>query len=266
MRKYILLLCISLIVGEVLAQNEQQSINEIKANRNYLYATGTSATSEEEALDNAQDLLALEIEQWLRSKGTDDMAGYIAKSQDCRSMIRTRRGKLYRVFVFVKKKDVLPYYKEEDVMVVGFVDSANKQEEPNAVDSVYRETPDTIQTQQATSDSSKTSPLQMVEATATDSSYIPTPEERAMMKVQNFTELNDYINRGRECESIVEVGKYSNMPTAGIVYVFIHNRQGEIPACLKVTNGVAINMTSGERDIISRYKGCGAIWIKLKNE
>lgn len=238
MRKYYIILCFSLTIGGLFAQNEQQKINEVKGNRNYLYATGTSTTSEEEASDNAQDLLAIEIEQWLKEKTTDDIIGYVAKSQKSLSLIKTQRGKLYRVFAFVRKKDVLPYYKEEDLLIVDLVEMEELQS-------------DSIKIQE----SGSVPPL-----------YVPNQKERLMINVRSFTELNEYINQGREDGSIIEVGKYANMPNEGVVYVFIHNREGEIPACMKVTDGVALNMASGKEELISNYKGCGAIWIKLKNE
>jgi hypothetical protein len=84
--------------------------------------------------------------------------------------------------------------------------------------------------------------------------------------VSSFNELNAYINSGREAETIIAVGKYSNLPQQGLVYVFIHNKQGQIPACMKVVDGKAINLRTGLVDKMSNYKGCGAIWIKYKND
>lgn len=250
MRIYILILCLSLSFGELLAQNEQQKINEIKSNRNYLYATGTSTASEQEASDNAQDLLTIEIEEWLKEKTTDDIAGYVAKSQQSLSMIRTQRGKLYRAFIYVKKKDVLPYYKEEEVMVVGFTDPQATNTDSIATERTIAEEPITPITEKP-----------LIEEVV----YTPTTKERAMIDVCSFTALNEYINQGRADGSIIEIGKYSTLPTTGTVYVFIHNRQGEIPACMKMTDGIAINLSTGKEDVIANYKGCGAIWIKYKN-
>lgn len=248
MRIYILILCLSLSFGELLAQNEQQKINEIKSNRNYLYATGTSTASEQEASDNAQDLLTIEIEEWLKEKTTDDIAGYVAKSQQSLSMIRTQRGKLYRAFVYVKKKDVLPYYKEEEVMIVDFTDTQVTNT-------------DSVTTERTIAEESTKEEMVIEEVV-----YTPTAKERAMIDVYSFTELNEYINQGRINGSIIEIGKYSTLPTSGTIYVFIHNRQGEIPACMKMTDGIAINLSTGKQDVISNYKGCGAIWIKFKEE
>ena len=248
MRIYILILFLSLSFGRLFAQDEQQKINEIKSNRNYLYATGTSTASEQEASDNAQDLLTIEIEQWLKEKTTDDVAGYVAKSQQSLSMIRTQRGKLYRAFVYVKKKDVLPYYKEEEVMIVGFADT-----QVTTTDSVV---PERTIAEEPT----------IEEMVIEEVVYTPTTKERTMIDVCSFTALNEYINQGRADGSIIEIGKYSTLPTKGTVYVFIHNRQGEIPACMKMTDGIAINLSTGKEDVISNYKGCGAIWIKFKDK
>jgi hypothetical protein len=94
--------------------------------------------------------------------------------------------------------------------------------------------------------------------------YIPNDKEKALLTIKTFIELNEYINEGRENENIVQVGKYSTLPTDGIIYVFIHNREGEIPACMKMENGYTLNLSTGEEDYITSYKGCGAIWIKFK--
>ena len=243
-RKLFLSLGMTICVSTLVAQNELQEINAIKSNMNFLYATGTSTKSGEEASNNARDLLNLEIEQWLKENSKEDIAGYIAKSRESQSQIQTRRGNLYRVFAFVKKKDILPYYKEEDVMVVGYVN-------PKEID--------------VSIDNSNKKPVQKTRESESPS-YTPTLKERVLMGISTFTKLNEYINSGREDGSITDVGKYSNMPQMGLVYVFIHNKQGEIPACLKLMDGKALNLATGKDDMISNYKGCGAIWIKQKSE
>ena len=87
-----------------------------------------------------------------------------------------------------------------------------------------------------------------------------------MLNIKTFSELNEYVNSGRADGSITQVGKYANLPQNEVVYVFIHNRKGEIPACIKMTGGKSINMKTGKEDVVSSYTGCGAIWIKIANE
>ena len=45
--------------------------------------------------------------------------------------------------------------------------------------------------------------------------YIPNDKEKALLTTKTFIELNEYINEGRENENIVQVGKYSTLPTVG---------------------------------------------------
>lgn len=245
MKRIILLLFLSFIFQASYIQDEQQKINAIKSNTDYLYATGVSSASGEEASDNAQDLLALEIEQWLKENKTEDIAGFVAKSKEMASQISTRRGSLYRVFAYIKKKDVLPYYKEENVMVVDFVG------------------PQALPENSVSTDTTPSTPDRKEMVTNELPIYAPTAREKAMTEISSFVELNDFVNIGRRDGSIITVGKYSDMPKTGTIYVFIHNRSGEIPACMKVSDGTAVNLATGKEDRITDYKGCGAIWIKI---
>ena len=126
MKRSLLLLATLAVTSNCLyAQNEQQEINEIKRSLNFLYATGTSTNSAEEASANALELLSLEIEQWLMANVEGDFSGYVAKSKQNVAEIKTQRGRLSRAFVYVKKSDILPYNNEESVMVVNTQDDSN---------------------------------------------------------------------------------------------------------------------------------------------
>ena len=276
MRNVIILFCIFLFATHLFAQNEQQEINEIKSSLNFLYAMGTSKISGEDASTNAKDLLVMEIEQWLKENAADCVTGYVAKSRENLSLIKTKRGNLFRVFAYVKKKDVLPYYKEESVMVVDIVGvsadkNANKDTANVKVDSlgVKKSTAFINSLPNVEDKNSENNTVQTNTPKNTDArvlAYVPTQQESLMLGVSSFNELNTFINSGREAETIIAVGKYSNLPQQGLVYVFIHNKQGQIPACMKVVDGKAINLRTGLVDKMSNYKGCGAIWIKYKND
>ena len=77
------LLCIAMTLGiSVWAQKSQtEQINQIKKDTNYLYVTGTSMKSEEESYNNAQIMLAAEIEEWLKKEVKGDTKEYIAKAK-----------------------------------------------------------------------------------------------------------------------------------------------------------------------------------------
>ena len=242
------------------AQHEVRDINAIKCNQNYIYATGTSVVSVEEASQNAKDLINAEIADWLKKNMEADVTGYIAKSQEQLGLIQTQRGNLFRVFVYVHKADILPYYKDE-MVITGTLN--NKLEEAKIESSV-------VKTKSASQDSIKEqlSITQKQEELATllveESRYIPNDSENNILKIKTFIELNQFINEGRENQNIVQVGNYSTLPSEGVIYVFIHNREGLIPACMKIVNGHILNLSTGTNDQITNYKGCGAIWVRFK--
>lgn len=249
----------------LMAQDAQKSMNEIKSNVNYVYATGTSIVSSDEASQNAKDLLNAEIEEWLKQSNEKDIAGYIAKSQEQVSMIKTQRGSLYRVFVYVHKADVLPYYKEEKV-ISGAFGTDETQINADTLNVSDNKSPIATTLTAISNDSKTESPVETQEITprSEETMYTPTEKEQEMLKITSFNLLNEYINAGRESGEILQLGKYATLPAQGLVYVFIHNRDGGIPACMKLQDGEIINLSTGNEDKITNYKGCGAIWVMFK--
>ena len=249
------------------AQNEVRDMNAIKNNQNYIYATGTSLVSTEEASQNAKDLLNAEIEDWLTKNAESDIAGYIAKSQEQLGLIKTRRGNLFRVFAYVHKADILPCYKDETIITGSFND---KQENVNTeyAKTEYKDVAHDILKEQTISVRVQEQVVVELSVSTTpseeESKYVLSDNENDLLNIKTFIELNEYINKGRENENIAQVGKYSTLPNDGVVYVFIHNREGAIPACMKMENGHTLNLSTGKDDQIINYKGCGAIWIRFK--
>ena len=250
-------------VGNIQAQDDVRDMNVIKSNPNYIYATGTSLTSNDEASQNAKDLLNAEIEDWLKKSVESDIAGYIAKSQEQLGMIKTKRGSLFRVFAYVHKADILPYYKDEKVISGSFNENQDiSQTEPTqavsteeCIDTVSNKVSESVTQEEVV----ENKPIIVEEP-----KYIPNDKEKELLQIRTFIELNNYINTGRENGTIAQLGKYATLPKDGLIYVFIHNREGAIPACIKINNGVTINLGTGKNDEVSNYKGCGAIWVIFK--
>jgi hypothetical protein len=216
------------------AQNEMQTINAIKSDITFLYAMGTSTVSADEATGVARELINLEIEQWLKERSVTDVAGYMAKSKDSLSQINTHRGNLYRAFVFVKKQDIIPYSSDENVLVGDFLHTQSDSEVVNTM--------------------------------PTPQMFTPNARERSLLSITTFTALNDYINQGRQSGLIEHVGNYKTLPATEACYVFIHNREGDIPAHIKWQGAKAVNMATGQSDSIQNYKGCGAICIQFNDK
>lgn len=233
MKNILLILLLTVCLCPISAQGELDTINSIKMSGQYLYATGTSTVSEEDATNIANDLLLMEIEEWLKSVAKDDISGYIAKSKEQLGEIKTRRGKLYRSFAYVDKRSIQTCYGDEDIMVVGLSESW-KADTTRSMGSV---TP----------------------------KYELTNFEESMLAITTFDSLNEFILSRSEDNTIVDKGKYASRPKDGMYYLFVYNKSGIIPACLKVNGETIMNLQTKDVDNIANYKGCGAIWIKINN-
>lgn len=240
------------------AQNEQKEINDIKRNLNFLYATGTSTKDAAEASSNARELLSLEIEQWLKENANGDFSGYIAKSKQNMAEIRTQRGTLKRVFVYVKKTDILPYYKEENVMMVN-------TQAPNtttlAVDTL------TIVRTSADSEAKALQRKDIEQITKQDTrrpAFEPTESEKELLNVKNLTEINAYIKQGEKNGKVSAYGKYdADTRLFGKSYLFIFDRE-KMLAVLRKNGGDFVNLSNGQSDAISNYGRSGIVWVQLK--
>lgn len=214
-----------------------KDINQIKADTTYISAEST-VKDWETAYDNARILLSREIEDWLTAQGVKDVSGVIANSNEHILEIKTTRGSLYRAFVYVKKNDLLPYKDKSKVMVVDI---------PTAKDSLSLDI---------------TEPDQIVEP---EIKFTPTDLELEMMGIKKSTDIEPFINTKKQNGKISNYGKYSTLPVDQFCYIFIYNKEGEVPACLRNDNGIAIDLSTGKQVTISdTYKGCGAIWFQLK--
>lgn len=284
MRKLFLLVFVLMCGTLSYAQDDKmKEINTIKSSNKYVYVMGTSLVSEAEAVDNSRLLLEMEIEQWLKEEKITDIQGYVAKSKKNVSQIMTRRGKQFRVFAYVKKKDINPYYKDDQIIVVDF-DTPDPSEKPVKP----LEKPSQTMAANTNNNTSSTNLTPNKASTTTTSTVTPTKptvtpsnppvektkptskepqivtEYKDLLSIKTFLGLNDFVNRGRDDGSIIDIGRYKDLPNSGTVFVFIHNPEGKIAACMKVVDGSATNISTGLPDKITNYKGCGVIWVKFK--
>lgn len=277
-----------------MAQDEQKEINKIKKNTNYLYAMGTSSTSAEDASSNARELLALEIEQWLKDNTKGDYSGYIAKSKENVSEIKTQRGNIIRAFVYVSKKDILPFQKEEAALMVGF-DTEKREETPQpaqqqaqaqqqvtqpvqqqtqAQQQVTQPAQQQAQPQQQTqAQQQATQPVQeqeplLIRIEDTSDSQLSarlTTAELEMMTIRNLTQINRYIADGDRRGKISAYGKYtSETKLFGPSYLFVFNGEGNVLAVMRKTGSEMINLSTGKADAIASYGRCGVVWFQMK--
>ena len=161
----------------------------------------------------------------------------------------------------MKKEDVVPYYKEERVMVIDLsATKSTKNEIEMSRTNSMQQTSSLERGEDVVDNVSAEVSLDLTSHTV----YTPTTIESEMLTIKTFSQLNEYISQGKQKGVIRAAGKYSTLPLSGLSYAFIYNREGKVPACIKIQDGKGTNLQTGASDAIKEYKGCGAIWIQLK--
>lgn len=218
-------------IAPIKAQQQAQAdaleqINNIKLSQNYIWAEGTSTKNKKDAMENALAVLKFEIQTWLSKNGQKDFAAVAMPSHDQCMKIETERRKVHRAFIYVEKSQIMPIGKDEKVVVVERQEPKQNKKEQKLVSTV-------------------------------EEIYTPTEFEKDMLSVKQSSAMEDFVNR----HHINRSGKYRDRPQQGTYYIFIYNREGNVPACLKVTDNKIINLASGKDDSFDNYKGCGGLWL-----
>lgn len=103
------MVCIGLMSLMTMGQSDSKTINTIKRDKSYIYEEAT-AKDAEEAHQSARELLRLRIEEYIAEEKKLRKAEKIIV-RDVESVteeIKMQRGELTRVFLYVKKKNILP--------------------------------------------------------------------------------------------------------------------------------------------------------------
>lgn len=242
MKKYLLLL-MSQLTFAVYAQDSSASsalkeMNDIKMSGNYIWAEGTSMKSEKEALENAVSVLSYEIQNQLNTLGGKEISGVVMPTSDQCMKIQTKRGNLYRAFVYVNKGSILTLKKNEKALIVEKASSEADKKEAKKKDK-----------------ENTAQPLSTVEPI-----YEPNDFEKQMFTVKKASDIEAFVKQ----DSIEKYGKYKDRPENGEYYLIVYNREGTIPAYLKFVSGKLTNVATGAEDSFQNYKGCGAYWFMQK--
>lgn len=248
MKKYVfsILLFITATVLPSAAQTAAdvtKNINKVKRDTMYIYAEST--TNElNEAYSNARALLEMQVGDWVRSQNpTENIEVCIVKAKDHLMQLDTRRGELYRAFVYVKKSDIMPVSDKSEVTV--FEVAPAKQ--PDAVEPA----PAIIVTEKAPA-KEETLLLEL------------TSEEKQMRLVRSFYDVEPYIKGLKSKGKLANYGKYATFPENGDCHLFVYDKQGNISALLRKTGEKQYNLNTLKEDNVRNYKNCGAIWFQLK--
>ena len=283
MRVAILILQLACVVPALAQEDKNAEINKIKRSRDYLTVTGTSMVSAEEASENARMLIDVEIEQWLQENAEGDIAGYIAKSKENLAVIETKRGSLFRAFIYVKKKDILPYYENETVMAE--LPEPMVPKTPVNVDTIKAEETiippveeNVVKVESEEGLVSTVEYLPPVEKPAEEVIVAPLEsasggisnmeEEKSILKVYSVSSVSKYLGRLKQADKLAEYGKEIAWPDNGVVYFFFADYNNVVRGYLKVSDGTVINLANGNQveiaDYLTKYETGTYIWFTLK--
>lgn len=263
--------------------NQMDEINKIKKDPSYLYVTGTSMKSKEESSQNAQIMLASEIEGWLKENAKEDVTGYTAKAKQCISFIQTQIGSLHRTFAYVKKTDILPYYKDEVII-------SNNPEEVTVINNNTPENNDSDSGKQDLSDNQVTDnniidsfadtnaptenntekiPDEEIKSVIKESEGIEANEEESnIIKLNTANKVKSYLEKQIKEKRIESYGRLSDYPQNGVIYFIFSDYHGIVRKHVRITDGIAVDLETGSKidlsELLNKYSEKYSIWFTFK--
>lgn len=263
--------------------NANVAINQIKKSKAFLYGEATMPTKEG-AYELASEILQQEIETWAKEHSKKKADKIVAT--DVRQLVDSiiqPRANMIRVFLYVRKSNLIPVYREAGLVIV---DADAKSDAVVAKDSVSHDsivtpipvTPtipnaDSIATEKVSNDSisSLTIPTDSIH---TEQVFLPTTSdsltrnERVVIDkvkpLQSFFKIRDVLVPLKEQGLVESYGKYATLSEPDSAYLIIYDINGRIRAVLGKGKEKRTNLNTGEQEGIEDYKECGAIWFKVK--
>lgn len=221
-----------------------KSINKVKRDTMYIYAESTTKDLNE-AYTNARAILEMQVGEWVQKQHpSDGIELCIVKAKEHFMQLDTRRGELYRAFVYVRKSDIMPVADKSEVTVFEVAPVA-QPDQPKAAPAI-------VISEDAPVEEKKAPVLEL------------TSEEKQMKQVRSFYEVEPYIKGLKSKGKINAYGKYATMPEDEDCHLFVYDKQGNISALLRKSGNIQYNLNTLKEDNVRNYKNCGAIWFQLK--
>lgn len=238
MKRYLLLLCMTCLLPHLgFAQDKEvkaavKQINSIKSDSKYLYAESTTKDWDQ-AYEDAKALLIVEIENWIKSQGNknEDIKGYVARIENNFMEVKTRRGNLFRVFVYIKKKNIMTYNEDMDVTV-------------NSLGTPSDEPPVKLKDSEIT-------PIYTIDS-----------KEANFVALSKSDDIQRFLKEYAGCYA-----KLSTMSKQQDCYVMLFSQE-KVERHFKfvASEGKVLNLDTLQYENIDAYKGhgYGGIWFKMK--
>lgn len=245
-------------------------INKIKRSKSYLSAEATMKT-EEEAKAVALELLVGEINDWVASKGKSDEVQQIVL-QDINSntqQMDMKRGTQSRVFVYVKKKDIVLIYGEgqlvlndEELQPLSAIASQGSNaapETPAATEEPATQTPDAEE--QPAAEEANPAPEEQPAAEHAAPQEELSPLQR-IQQAQTMTDMKPVFAKLKG-EGKITYGAYKGGELKENCYLLFYDRAGNIKAVVKKSGDTMTDTQNGTEVTLASFSGMGAYWFVL---
>lgn len=230
----IFLFVFSALFAQTDDEKQKAEINKIKKSKNYIYGEAT-LKDKDEALDLAKEILLRNINDWVESEKKMKQSEMVVVREIIENSenISLLRGNMFRAFVYVQKKNILPVDDIDKSVVLSR--SKTDEEQTIAVNEIKKiEQPNQIS-------DDKNSVLDQIIWINRSDDVLPL-----------FQQL--------KAEQKLVYGKLSTMPSAESCYMLIYNKAGEVVSVLD--KGHNKNLRTLENDDPKNYSGCGALWFQ----
>ncbi|MDO4160246.1 MAG: hypothetical protein Q4D41_07310 [Prevotellaceae bacterium] len=272
-------------------EDQKKEINKIKKNSSYIYSEATLA-NKQEAIDLAKDLLYQNINEWVakQKKFADASKVVTVNTNYSVEEMTLPRGNMHRAFMYVKKTDIIPV---TNVSVTDLyeskVEDTNANTENATTGSAQTETeqkPETssygIESEQfpiTTGDNANNTVEGNVSVNLSEANITEVNEENnlggnkninekslsvmnELIKSENTGQLSVSLKQLKQDGKITEYNKLSALKNPDEYVMVIFTSSGNVEAVLS-EGPDRTNISTGNSDKISNYKGRGAIGVKI---
>lgn len=248
---YALLTTIVLLSGIVpaMAQDDiarqKAEINKIKKDNDYIYAEAT-LPNQQQAIDLAQDILYQNINEYVAKKRSFAGAGQVVtvNTNYVTEKITLPRGNMYRAFLYVDKDDIIP----ASNVAVSNTSSTT--------------TPVKVGTPTKALEEKKPQPETNSKGTATKTNRNAVISQ--LLQLKNFQEAKTRLKQMKSDGQIAAYDMYQELSSPADYLLIVFDAQGSIKALLS-EGSKRTNLQTSRVDDLKKYKGCGAIGVKIKN-
>ena len=232
-------------------ESDSKRINSIKRNNQYLYAEATMKDAQE-AYDTALELLRGYIDEYAQSKRRLESADnlIIRNVETNTQRINMKRGEMTRVFVYVKKSDILP---AENPMIMETAPIIEDTEvSPAEVNSISptEATPDAEVTTEG--DVSLKLPIAWQQQVIDE-----------LLKCKNLPEAKALLNRMKSEYKIKRCGIRFNCRNKADCFWVVGDPDNNLLTVLGPGSGQRTNFKSLQKDSLENYHNEMDIWFTM---